>query len=166
MPISNRGYLMDITEPGFPYIPLDYYEPPQRSGGAEWVETPIPLRSEPHHTYVNTAAQSWTITAKIVASVEEGDFRTGLDVKNDVLFLRSLEYPDYGEGDKVRPPHEARLFMRGILDAMGIVKGVTDNYMDVSDASDEQLIVEVNFTFVVVNKIPLSYRGVRTGIVA
>ena len=163
MPFFERGYVQDVVT--LETIQFNFFDPPQRSGGdAEWVETQIRLRSQPHHTYVNTSSIVYALTGKIVASMEQGDNRTGVDVRKDIDFLQSLEYPEYVETQGiVRPPHRCRLWLKGSLNGIGYMRGLTVNYTDVTGVDEEHLVVDVSFNFVVVNPLPPSFEQVRRG---
>lgn len=164
MSVDPNGFIMDIDAEGLPWIHFNNYDMPQPSGGdAEWLEVPVPRRSEPHQTYVQTSAQLWTITGKIVASQTIGDGRKGADVERDVAFLRSLNYPDYGlQGvEYFRQPHRAKVLLGGVLNATGIIKGLTINYAQAFDAAKKPLVAEVSFNLIIISNDPPSFRDVR-----
>ena len=153
-----RGFVVDIDAPGFPNIALDYYEPVTLSISADWRETSIRLRSEPHHTYVGTRARVVTINAKIPASVEQNDGGTIDEVTNKIRFLDSLNYPDYGMGeDFIRPPHRVRLWLAGIISEQGYIRDLNVTYEGISSKEGNPLLATVQFSFVVVHDSPLSY---------
>lgn len=153
---ANRGYIIDLVTTKA--IGLRYYDPPTKSVTAEWTKTSIPLRSEPHHNYMGTGAPSVPISCTICASVTEGDKRTADNVTDDVNFIESLQYPDYGgpaaQGRKVvRPPHLVGIFLTGILDERGYIEGVNTEWLDIVDADGGQLIAKVSFTFTIISEL-------------
>lgn len=156
---NDRGYIVDLVTGRD--IGLRYYDPPTKSVAAEWTKTSIPLRSEPHHNYMGTGAPSIPISCTICASATQDDERTPDDVIDDVNFLESLQYPDYGgpaaQGRKVvRPPHLVGIYLTGVLDERGYIEGVNTEWLDITDIQGKQLIAKVSFTFIVISE--LTYR--------
>ena len=163
---NPRGIIFDIdytdTDDIY-YVYLDYYDPITISVDAEYRETYIRLRSEPHHTYVSTRAKTLPISAILVASSEQGDQGTPDVLMNKIRFLESLNYPDYGDtGDlNVKPPHRVRILLEGIIDDYGYMKGLSVEFEDLVDVDKKQLVAKIRFTFVIMHNTPLSYKDVR-----
>jgi hypothetical protein len=157
--------ILDIDDPDWPYVETPYFEPPQKSIAVNYQPTAIRYRSEPWQTYIDTDAQTWNLSLKIVASATQGDMRTSFHVAKDIRFLESLEYPDYGEDneDFVRPPHRCRIRMVNIFDEFGFIRDLNIQPRESYDEDGMPQLVDVQFTFVVMHNQPLSYSQVRDG---
>jgi hypothetical protein len=79
-------------------------------------------------------------------------------------FLQSLTYPEYvGSAGIVKPPHKARLWLRGIADHVGLIRGLSFENTDTFDVNGYPLVVRVSFSFTVIYSLPPSYEQIREG---
>lgn len=122
-------------------------------------------RSEPHTYYRSTGADTFNLTIQLSVGAEQKDNRTTKDVYDDYLFLKSFQFPDYGnnKAGPLKPPHEVILIIGNFLRKTGIIFSPTFKLDSVADENGYPHVIEVAFTFKVINKTPLDCNDIIIG---
>jgi hypothetical protein len=146
-------------------INLPYYEDIEESGGVATYEDQIVRgRSEEHIFYSNTSADLYNFTAKLVASVDQGDGRNAKTIWKEYLFLKSFQYPDYNYGKgPVGSPRRALITIGKWFNYMGVIKDPGATFSRICDEDGYPLVIDIRFMFRVINTTPRDYRDILSG---
>lgn len=157
--VRRRGY----ANIGRSFIDFFYYE--DIDGGVDPVyeEQVVRGRSEEHILYSHTGAESDSFAIKLPASVDESDNGSNEETWKQFLFIKSFVYPDYGEQGlgPILPPRKAIITIGSWYRKVGVIRGLSQTYSKVCDAKGYPHLIDVKFTFRVINLKPLSLRDIR-----
>jgi hypothetical protein len=158
------GYIIDrLTGES---ITFRHFEPLTEDGpAAQYDETGVRGRSEPHVFYTQTGEDTWSWDIKLVASVEQRDGGTARQNYQNYLFLKSFQYPDYGENNSgpLKPPPQAIIVFGRFYRKKGIIKNPSFTFSRTIDEDGFPMVIECRFSHRIVNDTPLSFRDVRNG---
>lgn len=159
-----KGYIIDVTDTG-KSISFDYFKPLNEDIAAEYEDASVRGRSEPHSFYAQTSADTFQFEIQLVASTNEGDSGSPKDIYDDYLFLKSFQYPDYGDNytGPVRPPRLAKIVIGNFFRKKGQIRSPGFTFNMPLDEEGYSYVIDVRFSFRVVNDIPLDFRRVRQG---
>lgn len=163
-----RGLIQDTQVPE-DVIEFFSFEPPQKSRSVSYDDVAVRGRSEPYVFYSYTGAQIWSFTINFLASFDQADGGTPLDVQEKMNFIESFVMPDYGQNAGqfavVRPPHLARIRILKMLDIIGTIRDPSWTYEPPYDINTGQPYqITCSFTFNVqreLGKDPLGYADIR-----
>lgn len=157
--------IIDIDSKNYSAISFKYFEPLAEDVTAEYDEVAVRGRSEPHCFYHQTSADMYNFNIRLVASVDENDTTDTSSIYSDYLFLKSLQYPDYGRSysGPVKPPHKVSIVIGDFFRKKGLIKNPRFSFLSPYDSSGYPHIIDCSFSFRVINTKPLSYIDVRAG---
>jgi len=163
MPVV-KGYVIDRDDGT--RIEFRYFQPLSEDVAAEYDEMPVRGRSEPHSFYSQTGPDTWQFSLKLMASVDQGDGGTPRKIYDDYLFLKSFQYPDYGPSfvGPVKPPRQAIITIGTFFRKKGQIRTPSFTFNAPYDENGFPHSIDCNFTFRVINDLPLSFSDVRRGI--
>jgi len=146
-------------------IKFKYFDPLTENVRAEYDEAPVRGRSEPHLFYQQTGPDNYNFSLKLVASVDEVDGGTPQQIHQQYLFIKSFQFPDYGQGylGPVRPPHHAIILIGRFFRKKGAIQDPSFTFSFPLDENGYPYQIECRWTFRVLNDRPLDYMDVRTG---
>jgi hypothetical protein len=172
MPEGLKGTILDFDhrftpgEPSPKQVEFLYYREVENSVEPVYEESPVRGRSEEHLFYSHTGADQYNFTIQLVASVDQNDGGDSKKPYRDYLLIKSFAYPDYGINLRgpVRPPRRVQLTIGTWFGKIGVIKAPSGTFQKPYDSDGFPFIVEVRFTFRVVNTKPLDMFGIRGGL--
>lgn len=158
------GKIIDKVDRNF--ISFVYYSGLGNSVEAQYTEENVRGRSEPHDFYQFTSADVYNLSIQLVASYMEGDNRTAKDVHKDYLFLKSFQFPDYGENNigPVKKPHEVIIKIGNYFRGEGTIRTPRFNLDSIVDEDGYPYVVGCEFTFKIHRPQLADYLGIRGGL--
>lgn len=169
MPDGLRGLLIDResrAQGQVDFIDFLFWNPVTNQVAATYDEAVVRGRSEPHAFYLSTGEDTYQFDIRLVTSAFQGDGGTSRLAYYKYLFLKSFQYPDYGEGKvgPVRPPRTAILVIGKFLRMKGIIKDPSFTFHKPYDLDGYPQIIDCTFTFRQVNNRPKDFRDIRNNI--
>ena len=139
-----------------------YFGPITNNVAAEYSEEPVRGRSEPHPFYSGTGEDTYSFSIKLMASVDQGDGGTPLKAWNSYLYLKSFQFPDYGENNQgpIRPPRQCIISIGKLFRKRGIIKQPSFSFNPPYDADGYPHSIDCSFTFRVFNEVARSYTDI------
>lgn len=162
------GYVIDYDTrdhgKAVDYVTFEYFQDLDNSVAATYTDQDVHGRSEPHLFYGNTGPDTYNFEIKLVASVNEADGGTTKSIYDSYLFLKSFQFPDYGEGNygPPLPPHQVIISIGKLFRKRGVIQSPSFTLHSPYDEDGYPHSITARFTFRVVNPTPLSYRNVRS----
>lgn len=172
MPTGIEGYIIDyefrknLGAGGRSHIKFLYYDDIENSADAVYEEQVVRGRTEEHIFYSHTTRDTYRFSIQLAASVDQADDGNAKKTFNDWLFIKSLQYADYGPANRgpVKPPHRVIISIGRWFKKMGIIKTPAATFSKVCDENGYPLFITVRFEFGVINPKPLGLFDVRGGL--
>jgi hypothetical protein len=133
---------------------------------ARYESVSVPGRSEPYKFYDATDFDMYSVNLQLVSLEEEGSIHTIDQVWNEYLWLKSFQYPQYGNTwlQARKPPRQIHLVIGSGYYKTGTIESPSFDWSESPlDERGKPHIIKVNFTLNVINSQPLSFEQVRAG---
>lgn len=172
MPLGVEGHIIDYDvrrDPtrniGRSEVKFLYYEDLETGFDPVYEDQSVRGRSEEHIFYSHTSGETYSLSIKLVSSVDEGDGKTAKDAFKDYLFIKSFAYPDYGAAFQgpTLPPRKALITIGKWFRQVGVIRSPAATFSKVCDEDGYPHTIDVRFQFRVINHRPLSMRDIRAG---
>lgn len=158
------GYIIDKVDSK--YITFKYYQGLSNSVSAEYNDQGIFGRSEPHSVYSKTGPDTFQFNLILTTGEEEGDTGTTDELWADYLFLKSFQFPDYGnlKDGPIKPPHNVIIRIGNFFRKEGEIRSPVFDLDSPTDSRGYPYIIKATFTFRVVHKIPVDINDIRNNL--
>jgi len=161
MPVE--GHIIDyVTKDSVKFL---YFEDIDNNVGAVYDEVDVRGRSEGHMFYSHTGPDTYSLSIRLAASVDQYDKGDAKQLWSDYLFIKSFQFPDYG-GDSmgpVLPPRKAIIQIGKWFKKVGAIVQPRGSFLSPYDEDGYPMVIDVQFTLRVINTTPLDLYQIRIG---
>lgn len=161
--LGNRGITLrssnrTITD----RVKFLYFQPISNEVNANYDEASVRGRSEPHPFYIDGSPDNYQFNIRFESSVDEADGGSAKKVEDAYLFVKSFQYPDYGDPPQgpVRPPRHCIITIGTWFRKRGIIKNFSAQWGNTYDPEGFPHRVDISFILRAFNPQALGWRDI------